>query len=196
MNDTKVLPVSPNVSWIGVLDPGLVTFDVVMETRYGTTYNSFFINAEKKTVIETVKARFCDTWLEKIRQIADPASIEYIVLNHTEPDHSGSLGELLTLAPNAKVVGTGNAIRYLTDQLGFEFPHVVVKDGHTLDLGNYDPAVYRRSEPALARYHVHLAGGRKGTCSPAILSASTIAMKRCTMILPAIFPIPSATISM
>ncbi len=136
MSDTKVLPVSPSVSWIGVLDPGLVTFDVVMETRYGTTYNSYFINAERKAVVETVKAKFRDTWLAKIRQLADPASIEYLIMNHTEPDHSGNVGELLKLAPKAKVVGTGNAIRYLTDQLGFEFPHIVVKDGQTLDLGN------------------------------------------------------------
>ena len=136
MTDTKVLPVSPSVSWIGVLDPGLVTFDVVMETRYGTTYNSFFINAGKKAVVETVKATFRDTYLEKIRQLTDPAQIDYIIMNHTEPDHSGALGELLRLAPDAKVVGSGNAIRYLTDQLGSSFPHVIVKDGHRLDLGN------------------------------------------------------------
>jgi NADH oxidase (H2O-forming) len=136
MTDNKILNVSPSVNWIGVLDPGLVTFDVVMETRYGTTYNSFLINADKKAIIETVKAKFRDTWLAKIRQLADPSEIEYIILNHTEPDHSGNLAEILRLAPKAKVVGTGNAIRYLTDQLGFEFPHLVVKDGHTLDLGN------------------------------------------------------------
>lgn len=136
MRDTKTLPVSPHVTWIGVLDPGLVTFDVVMETRYGTTYNSYFINAEKKTVVETVKARFSETWLAKLRLHTDPSEIEYIVLNHTEPDHSGSLGDLLKLAPNAKVVGSGNAIRYLTDQLGHDFPHLVVKDGQSLDLGN------------------------------------------------------------
>jgi NADH oxidase (H2O-forming) len=136
MSDNKVLAVSPSVSWIGVLDPGLVTFDVVMETRYGTTYNSFFINADKKAVVETVKARFRDTWLAKISELTDPSEIKYIILNHTEPDHSGNVGELLQLAPDAQVVGTGNAIRYLTDQLGFEFPHIIVKDGHTLDLGN------------------------------------------------------------
>jgi flavorubredoxin len=136
MIDNKVLQVSPAVHWIGVLDPGLVTFDVVMETRYGTTYNSFFINAEKKAVVETVKARFWDIYLAKIKQLTDPDQIDFIIMNHTEPDHSGALGQLLKMAPNAKVVGSGNAIRYLTDQLGFDFPHIIVKDGHTLDLGN------------------------------------------------------------
>jgi flavorubredoxin len=136
MIDNKVLQVSPAVHWIGVIDPGLVTFDVVMETRYGTTYNSFFINAEKKAVVETVKARFWDIYLAKIKQLTDPDQIDFIIMNHTEPDHSGALGQLLKMAPNAKVVGSGNAIRYLTDQLGFDFPHIIVKDGHTLDLGN------------------------------------------------------------
>jgi NADH oxidase (H2O-forming) len=136
MTDNQVLQVSASVSWIGVLDPGLVTFDVVMETRYGTTYNSYFINAQKKTVIETVKERFHETYLEKLARLTDPKEIEYIVMNHTEPDHSGSLGHLLKAAPNATVVGTGSAIRFLTDQLGFEFSNLIVRDGHTLDLGN------------------------------------------------------------
>jgi flavorubredoxin len=134
--DDKILPVSPSVQWIGVLDHDIVTFDVVMETKYGTTYNSYFINAEKKAVIETVKEGFFDTYLEKLRKVTDPAEIEYIILNHTEPDHSGSLARLLKIAPNAKVVGTGNAIRYLKDMLYEDFPHIVVKDGHTLDLGD------------------------------------------------------------
>jgi flavorubredoxin len=136
MTDNQTLKVTNDVTWTGVLDPGLVTFDVVMETRYGTTYNSYFINAEKKTVIETTKAKFWDTYIGKLRSLVNPEEIEYIVMNHTEPDHSGNLPRLLEVAPNAKVVGTGNAIRYLADQMGCDFPHIIIKDGHTLDLGN------------------------------------------------------------
>ena len=136
MADTSVLTITKDVSWIGVLDPDLITFDVVMETRHGTTYNSYFIQAEKKCIIETTKARFRDTFLAKIRKMTDPSEIVYIVMNHTEPDHSGTLKDLLKVAPSAKVVGSGNAIRYLKDQLGIEIPHLIVKDGDTLDLGN------------------------------------------------------------
>jgi flavorubredoxin len=136
MKDDKILKVAENVSWIGVLDPDIVTFDVVMETKYGTTYNSYFINAEKKTIVETVKEKFWDTYLGKIRNVIDPKEIEYIILNHTEPDHSGCLEKLLKLAPKAKVIASGNGIRYLKDLLGFEFPHQVVKDGESLDLGD------------------------------------------------------------
>lgn len=136
MMDDKVLKVTEDVSWIGVLDRDIVTFDVVMETKFGTTYNSYFINAEKKTIVETVKEKFWDVYLAKLHQVVDPAEIEYIVVNHTEPDHSGCLIRLLEVAPKAKVVGSGNAIRYLNDLLGMSFPHLIVKDGHTLDLGD------------------------------------------------------------
>ncbi len=136
MKDTKVLEVSKDVQWIGVLDRDIVTFDVVMETKYGTTYNSYFINAEKKAIVETSKEKFWNVYYEKIKQVVNPEEIEYIIVDHTEPDHSGNLKNLLEVAPNAKVVGSGNAIRYLKDLLGQEFPHIIVKDGHTLDLGN------------------------------------------------------------
>jgi flavorubredoxin len=136
MPDNTVLDVSNDVKWIGVLDPELITFDVVMETRYGTTYNSYFINATKKTIVDTVKEKYWDTYLAKIKQVTDPSEIEYIIINHTEPDHSGCLGNLIALAPRAIVIGSGNAIRYLSDMIAKDFKHRVLKDGEILDLGN------------------------------------------------------------
>ncbi len=134
--DTQVLDINEDVKWIGILDYDIVTFDVVMETEFGTTYNSYFINAEKKAIVETSKEKFWDTYLEKIKQVTDPSEIEYIILNHTEPDHSGNLGRLLEIAPNAKVVASRIAINYLKDFLGKNFNHIIAKDGDTLDLGN------------------------------------------------------------
>jgi len=136
MDHKAILKVSDGVKWIGVLDFDIVSFDVVMETKYGTTYNSFFIDAEKKTIVDTVKEKFWNTYLAKIKAVTDPAQIEYIIVNHTEPDHSGNIRNLLNIAPKAKVVGSGNAIRYLKDMIGPEFPHMVVKHDQTLDLGN------------------------------------------------------------
>jgi flavorubredoxin len=136
MRKNKVIDVTNDVKWIGIMDYDLITFDVVMTTEYGTTYNSYFIDAEKKTIIDTSKEKFWDIYESKVRAVVDPEEIEYIVLNHTEPDHSGNLMNLLKIAPNATVVGTGNAIRYLKDMFHQEFKHIIVKDGHTLDLGN------------------------------------------------------------
>lgn len=134
--DTKVLPITENVKWIGVMDYDIVTFDVVMETKYGTTYNSYLINAEKPAIVEVSKEKFWDVYESKIRSEIDPSKIEYIILNHTEPDHSGNLMNLLNIAPNATVIGTGNAIKYLKDLFNADFKHQIVKDGEELSLGN------------------------------------------------------------
>ncbi len=72
----------------------------------------------------------------KLRSLTDPAEISYIIMNHTEPDHSGCVGKLLELAPDAVVVGSGNAIRYLKDLVSVPFKSLQVKDGMELDLGN------------------------------------------------------------
>ncbi|MEE4115272.1 MAG: FprA family A-type flavoprotein [Marinilabiliaceae bacterium] len=134
--DNRVLGITDDVKWIGILDYEIVTFDIVMETEFGTTYNSYFINADKKAIIETAKAKFSETYINKIKSVCNPSEIEYIILNHTEPDHSGALKDLLDLAPEATVVGSGNAIRYLSDMINIPFRSIAVKDGETLDLGN------------------------------------------------------------
>ncbi len=136
MNDNSILPVTDDVKWIGVLDKDIVTFDIVMTTEYGTTYNSYFINAEKKTIIETSKETFRDVYLAKVKQVCNPEEIEYIVCNHTEPDHSGNVRHLLDLAPHATVVGSGQALNYLGEIVGRPFKSLQVKGGDVLDLGN------------------------------------------------------------
>jgi flavorubredoxin len=134
--DDKIIDITRDVRWIGVLDYDIRTFDIVMHTDCGTTYNSYFINAEKKAVIEVAKGKFSDIYLGKLKAVTNPEEIQYIVLDHTEPDHSGSLRNLLDLAPAATVVGSGNAIRYLEDIVNVPFKSLIVKDGDTLNLGN------------------------------------------------------------
>jgi NADH oxidase (H2O-forming) len=136
ISDDRIIDVTPDVKWIGVLDYDIRTFDIVMHTEFGTTYNAYFINADKKAIVEVAKEKFSDVFLSKLKSVTDPADIKYIILDHTEPDHSGSLKLLLDLAPSATVVGSGNAIRYLEDIVNAPFKSLVVKDGDTLDLGN------------------------------------------------------------
>ena len=134
--DDRIIDLTEDVKWIGILDYDIKTFDIVMTTEFGTTYNSYFINAGKKALIEVAKEKFSETYLNKLKKVTDPSEINYIILDHTEPDHSGSLGIILDLAPSAIVVGSGNAIRYLEDILNKPFNSLVVKDGGTLDLDN------------------------------------------------------------
>lgn len=132
----KILKVTDSVSWIGIRDWDIRTFDIVMTTEYGTTYNSYFIDADKKAIVETAKEKFSDEYLEKVKEVCNPEEIEYIILNHTEPDHSGSLGKMLEIATNAKVVASGQAIKYLQEIHEKKFEYIIVKDGDEISLGN------------------------------------------------------------
>jgi flavorubredoxin len=134
--DNRIIDITSDVKWIGVLDYDIRTFDIVMHTGYGTTYNSYFINAEKPAIVDVAKEKFSEIYLDKLKSVTNPEEIQYIILDHTEPDHSGSLRLLLNMAPSATVVGSGNAIRFLEDIVNMPFKSLVVKDGDTLDLGN------------------------------------------------------------
>src|SRR5215470_9283260 len=134
--DTKILKISDSVQWIGILDKNIRTFDIVMETKYGTTYNSYFINAQRKAIVETAKVTFWETYEAKVRQVCNPLEIEYIIINHTEPDHTGSLQNILQICPNAKVIGSAVTLKFLQDQVGHNFPQIAVKNNDVIDLGN------------------------------------------------------------
>lgn len=121
---------------VGVKDPNLRKFDIVFDTPWGTTYNSYLIMAEKPTVVETSKEGFHEEFLNNIKALIDPSKIEYIVLDHSEPDHSWTVGKLLEIAPNAKVVATRAAITNMRAVLNRDFPSIAAMDGSELDLGD------------------------------------------------------------
>jgi NADH oxidase (H2O-forming) len=136
MKDINPFKISDSVYWAGILDEDLVTFDIVMETKYGTTYNSYFIDADKKALIDTAKLNFSDAYVNKIKLLAGTSKIEYIITNHTEPDHSGSIGKILEIYPDATVVGSGQALNFLQEMIARKFKTIKVKDGDSLSLGN------------------------------------------------------------
>lgn len=131
----KTIEIKEDLYWIGGLDPTLEIFDIVMATEYGTTYNSYLVKGEKIAIVETVKEHFFEDFLAKISAVTDPAKIDYIIIDHTEPDHTGALRRLLEVAPHAEVICSRPASMYLREMLNREFRHRVVKDGDTLDLG-------------------------------------------------------------
>ena len=115
------LEIKENVYWIGSLDPGLVTFDIVIPTKYGTTYNSYLVRGEKIAIIDTVKGYCVDEFISKIRALVRPEDIDYIIINHTEPDHSGGLVSLMELAPNAIPVFSRGARTFVKNILHKDF---------------------------------------------------------------------------
>ncbi|HSO84782.1 FprA family A-type flavoprotein [Thiocapsa sp.] len=96
--------VAPGVHWIGALDPGLRSFDLILRTANGTTYNSYLVRGEEGVaVIDTVKAEFAEDFFARLESVARYDEIRVIVLNHLEPDHTGALPELMRRAPQAQL---------------------------------------------------------------------------------------------
>ena len=130
-----IVKISDHVYSVGVLNPALRVFDIVMEAKYGTSYNAYLVTGQKNVLVETVHADFFEEYLYNLQCLVDLPSIDYIVMNHTEPDHSGSLQKLLELCPNSTVVCTAAAQKYLKGITNRDFPCRVVKHGDTLDIG-------------------------------------------------------------
>lgn len=111
-------------------------FDIEFGLQNGTTYNSFIIQGEKTALVDTSHAKFRQLYIDALRGQIDPETIDYIVVSHTEPDHSGLIKDVLALAPNAVVVGAKVAIAFLEDLIHEPFERQIVKSGEKLDLGN------------------------------------------------------------
>ncbi len=130
--------ITNNVYSVGVLNPNLRIFDVVMKTEYGTTYNSYIIKGSEKTaLIETAHLDFFDTYVDNLKQVCELSSIEYLIMNHNEPDHSGSIVKLLELLPDIKIITSQAGSIYLKNIVNNSNMNITVaKDGDTLDLGD------------------------------------------------------------
>lgn len=121
---------------VGVQNPDLRVFDIVMATEFGTSYNSYIVKgSDAVALVEASHADFGGEYEKKIREVADPKDIKYIILNHTEPDHSGALADILRLCPDATVLATAVALNYLKNIVNAPFSSRPVKDGEVLDLG-------------------------------------------------------------
>ncbi len=104
-----------NIHWIGVRNPELRVFDIIMETKKGTTYNAYLIDDEKVALIDCVKDGYFDEYMENIREVIGDKKVDYIIVQHTELDHSGSLSKLLEIYPEATVIGSRAALIYIKD---------------------------------------------------------------------------------
>ena len=116
------------IYWVGVKDPDLKVFDIIMETKKGTTYNSYVINDEKVAVIDTVKNGFYEEFKENLVSVIGNRDVDYVIVQHTELDHSGTLIKLINDYPNAKIVGTKAAITYLKNILNRDFDYIEARE--------------------------------------------------------------------
>jgi len=130
------IKVLENIFWVGVVDWNIRHFHgFAYSTHRGTTYNAYLIVDEKTVLIDTVNRLFAEEMIERIREIVDPSKIDYVVANHVEKDHSGTISEILKLAPQATVLGTARCKEGLQKHYFGNWNFQVVKTGDEISLG-------------------------------------------------------------
>ncbi|NES18745.1 MAG: MBL fold metallo-hydrolase [Symploca sp. SIO3E6] len=127
--------IAADTTTIRSLDWDRDRFDIEFGLQNGTTYNSYLIRGEKIALVDTSHEKFRQLYLDTLQGLIDPKEIDYLIISHTEPDHSGLVKDVLQLAPQITVVGAKVAIQFLEDLVHQPFERRIVKNGDQLDLG-------------------------------------------------------------
>lgn len=134
----KTLALKENLFYVGVIDHGLKVFDAVMPTKYGTSYNSYLLKTEEGGVLfEGSKANFEEEYLQHISSLMDFKDIKYVVVAHTEPDHSGAIEALLDKNPDITVIASPSGLNNLKNILRKPFKSLTAVAGKEMKIGQY-----------------------------------------------------------
>jgi anaerobic nitric oxide reductase flavorubredoxin len=130
--------IKPDIYWIGVNDRTTDLFEGLWPiTKEGVSYNTYLINDTKKAIVDLTKALKTDEFFSQIDQVTDLSQLDYIIVNHMEPDHSGVLRTLRRVAPQATILGSEKTRAMLESFYGITEGVQVVQDGDTLSLGQH-----------------------------------------------------------
>ncbi len=132
----QVADLTADTTAIRSLDWERDRFDIEFGLQNGTTYNSYLIRGEKIALVDTSHEKFRQLYFDSLNGLINPQEIDYLIISHTEPDHSGLVRDMLQLAPNITVVGSKVAIQFLENLVHHPFQRQLVKNGDRLDLGN------------------------------------------------------------
>ena len=132
----QVADLTADITAIRSLDWDRDRFDIEFGLQNGTTYNSYLIRGEKIALVDTSHEKFRQLYFDSLNGLINPQEIDYLIISHTEPDHSGLVRDILQLAPNITVVGSKVAIQFLENLVHHPFQRQLVKNGDQLDLGN------------------------------------------------------------
>ena len=130
---------SKDIRYIGVNDHEIDLFEGQYIVPNGMAYNSYVIIDEKVAVMDTVDERFSAEWLKNLEKELAGRKPDYLVVQHMEPDHSGSVAEFMKVYPDTKVVASTMAFVMMKNFFGtnFEGRQLIAKEGASLDLGNH-----------------------------------------------------------
>jgi len=126
--------VKEGIYWVGTVDWSIRNFHGYV-THRGTSYNSYLVVDEKVALIDFVKAPFAEEQLARISEVIDPKKVDYIVANHAEPDHSGSIRRVMEVCPNAEVIATERCINTLLKYYGGDLKITPIEKKPTIKLG-------------------------------------------------------------
>lgn len=133
---TQVEGITTDTITIRSLDWDRDRFDIEFGLQNGTTYNSYLVQGEKIALVDTSHAKFRQLYFEALNQLIDPKTIDYLIVSHTEPDHSGLVKDMVELNPNIIIVASKVAIQFLEGFVHIPFKRQIVKNGDKLDIGN------------------------------------------------------------
>ncbi|MBN1112745.1 MAG: FprA family A-type flavoprotein [Bacteroidales bacterium] len=132
----NTVEVSGKVHWIGTNDRRTHLFENMWPLEHGVSYNSYIINDEKVALVDTVEIGTASEYLDNIKSIIGDKKIDYVIINHMEPDHSGALGAIIHRFPDVKLIGNIKTLKILTAYFTInEENYITVNDGDELDLG-------------------------------------------------------------
>lgn len=132
------IAITKDIHWIGVNDRETDLFEAIWPLPRGVSYNTYCVADQKTALIDTVKSGYFPQFLEKIRSIlGEGRKIDYLVINHMEPDHSGAVKVLRESFPDVTIVGNAKTKDLLANFYGLTENFLVVKDGEELDLGRH-----------------------------------------------------------
>ncbi len=132
------MKITDSIHYVGVLNPNLRVFDIVMKTEYGTSYNAYVVNgSDGAALIDTSHLTFFEYYLDNVKKVVDISKVKYLVMNHNEPDHSGAIAKLLELNPDITILTSQAGSIYLKNITNVpDIKIQVVKDGDTVSLGD------------------------------------------------------------
>lgn len=127
--------IKPSFFYVGVNDRNKHLFENLWPLPYGVSYNSYLLCDQKVALIDTVDIAFIDLYLQKIEAALQGRSIDYLVIHHMEPDHSGSIRQIRQRYPNIQIVGNARTLEMVAGFFSITDQTIEVKDGDTLSLG-------------------------------------------------------------
>lgn len=135
----SVRKVTDDIYWVGANDHRLHLFENIHPIPRGVSYNSYLMLDEKTVLFDTVDWAVCREFLENVEAVLDGRELDYIVINHMEPDHGASLEEVLIRYPNAKIISTERSFMMMR-QFGFDVDNreIQVKEGDTMKFGKHE----------------------------------------------------------